>query len=412
MSKRLGSRSSPPRISKRALETPASPIRKLVPLADRARKAGVRVYHLNIGQPDIPSPPEFLKAIRAFREPVVAYEDSLGNPKLRAGLARYYKRVGIAVDPSEVIVTTGGSEAILFALLSVCDPGQECLVCEPFYTNYLGFATQAGVKLAVVPTSPQTGFHLPAATTWEHAVGPKTRAILIANPNNPTGTVYHLSELRALDRFARAKHLFLIADETYREFVYDGRTHHSLLSLGKRPSHVILVDSLSKRYSLCGARIGCLVSHNQEVLGAATKFAQARLSAPTIEQQAAIQALKIPQTKLAAIRREYQARRDLVLAALSKMPGVFIKKPEGAFYCVAKLPLPDAEAFARWLLTDFRLDRATVMLAPANGFYLSPNLGRDEVRIAYVLNTRSLARAMTILAQALAHYPKRTTKTP
>lgn len=398
-----------PSVSRRAAITPPSPIRKLVPLADAAKKQGVKIYHLNIGQPDIKSPQRFLRAVRAYRQDVVAYENSLGNPYLRQALASYYTRAGIPVESEHIIVTTGGSEAILFALMAACDPESECLVSEPCYANYMGFASLSGVVLRGLRTHPETGFHLPKENVWEQAITPKTRALMIANPNNPTGTVYRSDELEMLDRVARRHRLFLIADETYREFVFDGPPAKSSLTFGKKPKHVILVDSLSKRYSLCGARLGCLVSYNQEVLETIAKFCQTRLASPTIEQEAAIETVKAPKREIEKVRDEYRKRRDTVISSLHKIPGVFVKKPEGAFYCVAKLPVENAEAFASWLLTDFRDRGETVMLAPADGFYLTPGLGKDEVRLAYVLNTKDLSRSVDILQKALAVYRKKNT---
>lgn len=393
-----------PSLSKRAIATPASPIRKLVPLADQAVRQGVNIYHLNIGQPDIQSPPAFLNALRAYPHDPIAYENSLGNHQLRQAMSGYYRRHKIALKEAEIQITVGGSEAILFALMATCDPGEECLVFEPFYANYQGFAHMAGVQLKAVRTLPQTGFHLPDTGVWEKAVTAKTRAILVANPNNPTGTVYGLRELKTLDRFARTHELTLIADETYREFVFDGSLHYSFLSLGDRPQHVILVDSLSKRYSLCGARIGCLATYNEKVLAATTKFCQARLAAPTVEQAAAIEVVQSDAKSIEEVRVEYEKRRDTIIAGLAKIPGVFVKKPEGAFYAVVGLPVPDAETFSSWLLTDFRLDNETVMLAPAQGFYLTRGLGRNEVRIAFVLESKALTRALVILKKALQTY--------
>jgi len=395
-------------VSKRAILTPPSPIRKLVPLADKAKKQGVKIFHLNIGQPDIKSPPAFLKAVRGFRHPVVAYENSLGNPLLREELVKYYKRNGILVQSQEIIITTGGSEAILFALMAVCDPGDQCLIPEPCYANYMGFASMTGVTLIPIPTDPKNGFHLPDLHVWEKAITEKTRALVVVNPNNPTGTVYDKRELLMLDQFARAHKLCVISDETYREMVYDGAVHHSFLNFAAKPQHVILVDSLSKRYSLCGARIGCLVTHNRSVLESVTKFCQARLASPTIEQEAAIAAVKSPKRDIEKIRSEFMKRRDTVMSSLQNIPGVFVRKPEGAFYCVAELPVDDAEAFSSWLLTDFRDRGQTLMLAPANGFYLTQNGGRDEVRIAYVLKSEDLKRSMAILKMALSVYAKKT----
>lgn len=390
--------------SSRAIATPPSPIRKLVPLAEAAKRQGVKVYHLNIGQPDIKSPQRFLNALKAYPDKIVAYENSLGNPDLRQALAKYYRSHKIDLSLENIIVTTGASEAIIFALLAVCDSEDECLVFEPFYANYLSFASMAGITLKAISTQAKNGFRLPQEKTIEQKISKKTRALVIINPNNPTGTVYSKKELLTIDKLARHYNLFIIADETYREFVYDSKNHHSLLTIRRNPKNVILVDSLSKRFSLCGARIGCLVSFNQQILEAATKFAQARLSSPTIAQYAATQALKTPKTYFSRVNREYQARRDVLIQELQKIPGIFVMKPKGAFYTVVKLPVKNAEDFARWLLTDFRYQNTTLMLAPAKGFYLSRNLGKNEVRIAYVLNPRALKKATSLLKKALEIY--------
>lgn len=391
-------------VSKRARKTPPSPIRKLVPFAIQAKKQGVNVYHLNIGQPDIKSPPRYLKALKTYPEKTIAYENSLGNPDLRQALADYYLNYNIKVSSENIIVTTGGSEAIVFALLATCDPGDQCLILEPFYANYLGFAHMANVNLKPIPTSSENNFHLPLNKTIKQAITKQTKAIIVVNPNNPTGTVYTKKELLLINKIARQHKLFIIADETYREFVYGKKKHHSLLSLSRDQQHLILVDSLSKRYSLCGARVGCLVSTNKDILNVAGKFAQARLSAPSVAQYAARQALKTPISYFQKIKKEYQKRRDVLFNGLNTIPGVKVKKPEGAFYLIAELPVDNAEEFAAWLLTHFRYNNATVMVAPAAGFYISKGLGTKKVRIAYVLNSKDLFYSIVILRTAIAKY--------
>ncbi len=392
------------KISDRALKTPPSPIRKLVPYAERAKKKGIHIYNLNIGQPDIKSPSAFLRAVNTYSSTTVAYENSLGNSQLRQDLVKYYRKNDIDATTDNIIITTGGSEAILFALLATCDPSDECLVFEPFYANYAGFASMAGVNLKAVTTKPQDGFHLPTRSEVERQITSKTKAIVIVSPNNPTGTVLSKSELETIGKIANQHNLFIISDETYREFIYDNLTHVSAWSLKANQNHVIIVDSLSKRYSLCGARIGCLVTKNKLVLDGVTKFAQARLASPTIEQVAAIAALKTPVSYFNKIKDEYQNRRNTLIEGLQAIPGVYVQKPSGAFYCIAKLPVKNAEEYATWLLTDYQQDRKTVMLAPAAGFYLSNKLGADEVRIAYVLNQSDLKQAIQILHDSLAVY--------
>lgn len=397
-------------ISNRAQKTPASPIRKLVPWADKAKKQGVKIYHLNIGQPDIPSPESYLKSLKSFPEKTIAYENSLGSSELRSALNKYYQSVKIKVSPDEIIITTGGSEAILFALLSICDPRDECLVFEPFYANYSGFASMAGVNLKAVPSYPRTGFHLPEKTAIVSKITPRTRALILTNPNNPTGTVYTKKELLSLLEIARRFKLFIISDETYREFVYDHAKHYSLLALSNNPNNIILVDSLSKRLSLCGARLGCLVSKNPKILEAVSKFAQARLASPTVSQYAAAKTLESSTSFIIKLTLEFKSRRDAVINELKTIKGLEVYNPEGAFYCIVGLPLKDAEAFCRWLLTDFRQANATVMLAPASGFYLDKHLGKNQVRLAFVLNSPSLIRAVAILKKALDTYPDKLLK--
>jgi aspartate aminotransferase len=386
---------------------PASPIRRLAPFAVAARKAGKTVHPLNIGQPDIPTPPAILERLRSYPEPYVAYGPSQGLPEFLAALGAYYAGIGIELKPEEIFVTTAGSEAILFTLGALCDPGDEVLVFEPFYTNYNGFATMIGVQLVPVTTRAEDGYHLPSRAAIEAKIGPRARAILICSPNNPTGTVYTDAEIDLLAALCRERGLRLIADEVYREFVYDGRKHRSALTLPGMEKQVVVVDSVSKRYSLCGARIGNIVSRDPEFMAAIMRFGQARLCPPSVEQYACTALTEVPASYLAGVNAEYQKRRDTVVAALAAMPGVLVRKPEGAFYICARLPVDDANAFAQWLLSDFALDGETVMVAPADGFYATPGLGRDEVRIAYVLEVPVLERAMRCLAAALVAYPGR-----
>jgi len=394
-----------PGLSHRGLTVPASPIRRLVPYADRAKAAGAKIYHLNIGQPDIPTPREMIHAYQAFTAEVLAYGPSQGIPEFRRAVSTYWKGWQVDLPPEQVIATTGGSEAILFALLALCDPGDEILIPEPFYTNYLGFAAVAAVNVVPVPASVADGFRLPASAEFARRITPRTRAILFSNPGNPTGAVYTAAELRRLGDLAGEHGLFLLADEVYREFVYDGARFTNAFSLTDVADRVIVLDSVSKRYSACGARVGYLATRNEAVLDAALRLGQARLCPPTVDQLAAAAAYTAPPSYLEAVRVEYQARRDILYAALSGIPGVMAFKPAGAFYTVAKLPVADAEKFAIWLLTDFRQDGKSVMVAPANGFYATEGSGRDEVRIAYVLKGEDLKAAMAILAAALKAYP-------
>ncbi|UCH79539.1 MAG: pyridoxal phosphate-dependent aminotransferase [Candidatus Coatesbacteria bacterium] len=398
-----------PAISARAAALPASPIRKLVPLADAAKERGCRVYHLNIGQPDIASPEAFLKALGEYPERVVAYGRSDGELALRRAYRTYYGRFGLDLALDDILVTTGGSEALLFAFFTVAGAGEEIIVFEPFYTNYNGFASVVGVTLKPLATDPATGYHLPPREVLENAIGPKTRAIALCNPNNPTGTVYTAEELALVAELALAHDLFVIADEVYREFVYDGLAHLSMLGLPDLASRVVVTDSLSKRFSVCGARVGCLVSRNADVVGAALKLGQARLSPPVIGQYAAAAALELPPSEYVdPMIAAFERRRNVVYEALAQMPGVLAYKPSGAFYMQPEFPVDDAEAFVSWMLTDFELDGATAMLAPGDGFYSTPGRGKQEARIAYVLNEEDLAHAMTCLAEGLRNYPGRT----
>jgi aspartate aminotransferase len=394
-----------PRLSERAQRMPASPIRKLAPLADEAKRRGVHVYHLNIGQPDIETPEVMRRRVERM-EKTLAYTPSGGTPEYLAMLADYYRRVGLELTPKELLATTGGSEALLFSMLACAGEGDDALVVEPFYTNYSAFATMAGVRLVPLTARGENGFHLPPRPAWEAALTPRTRLVLLCNPNNPTGTVYTRDELLLVAQFCRDYGLFLVSDEVYREFVYDGRQATSALALPGFEEQVILADSLSKRYSACGIRLGNLASRNAEVLQACLRMAQGRLSVPGLAQLVACGASELDADYGQAIVAEYQLRRDVLFEGLQRMPGVFLRKPEGAFYFVVRLPIDDAEAFARFLLADFAKDGATVMVAPAPGFYATPGLGRDEVRIAYVLKEADLRASLAILADAVPVYRK------
>ena len=384
---------------------PASPIRKLAPLADEAKRRGVNVYHLNIGQPDIETPEVMRRRVERM-EKTLAYTPSGGTPEYLAMLADYYRRVGLDLTPKELLATTGGSEALLFSMLACAGEGDDALVVEPFYTNYSAFATMAGVRLVPLTAKAETGFHLPPRPAWEAALTPRTRLVLLCNPSNPTGTVYTRDELLLVLQFCKDHGLFLVSDEVYREFVYDGRKAVSALALPGFEEQVILADSLSKRYSACGIRLGNLASRNAEVLQACLRMAQGRLSVPGLAQLVACGASELDSSYGESIVAEYQRRRDVLFEGLQRIPGVFLRKPEGAFYFVVRLPIDDAEAFARFLLADFSRDGATVMVAPAPGFYATPGLGLDEVRIAYVLKEADLRASLLILADAIPAYRK------
>lgn len=383
---------------------PPSPIRKLVPYAEEAKRRGITVYHVNIGQPDIESPDAFLEAYREHDLKVVAYGHSAGLWEYRDQLVRYYARHDVTVSSDEIVVTTGGSEAIIFAFLAVCDPGDEVIIPEPFYTNYLGFAMEAGVTVVPVTCRIEDGFALPPVAELAAKITPRTRAIMICSPNNPTGYVYTDEELMALRDLVVERDLYLLADEVYREFAFDGGKARSVLTLSGIDDRAVMLDSISKRYSACGARVGCVVTRNREILDACLRMGQARLCPPTIEQMAAARAVDTPPEYLERVHAEYQARRDAVFEELAKIEGVVAPVPGGAFYAVARLPIEDADHFARWLLEEFDDSGETVMVAPAAGFYATPGLGRDEIRIAFVLHVESMRRAMQILNTGLAAY--------
>ncbi len=397
-----------PSISKKGRLMPASPIRKLVPYADQAKAKGVKVFHLNIGQPDINTPEVALNAIRNFNAKVVEYSHSAGMLSYRKKLVEYYKKHNIHITADEIIVGAGASEAILFAFQSIMDPDDEVIIPEPFYANYNGFAVNAGVKVVPIYSSIETGFGLPPIADFEKSITSKTKAILVCNPNNPTGYLYSEEELETLRELVLKHDLYLIADEVYREFCYDGSTHHSCMHLRGVENNVILIDSVSKRYSACGMRIGWMISKNKELMNTAMKFAQARLSPPSFGQIAAEAAVDTPDSYFTEVLDEYHQRRNVVVEAINKMEGAFCPEPKGAFYVVARLPIDDSDIFCQWLLEDFEFENQTVMLAPASGFYSSPGRGKNEVRISYVLNVDDLQRAMQILENALKVYPGRT----
>ncbi len=384
---------------------PESPIRKLVPYAEEAKERGVQVIHLNIGQPDIKTPQVALDAVRNNDLEVLAYSRTEGTDQYRKKVAAYYGRNGIEVSHKDIIVTTGGSEALAFVMGSIADAGDEVIIPEPFYANYNGFAVAAGVKVVPVISRIENNFALPPIEEFEKCIGPKTRAILICNPGNPTGYLYKKEEIQKLAALVKKHDLFLVADEVYREFAYDGLRHYSILQEPGLEEHSIVVDSVSKRYSMCGARIGYLVTRNREVIRTALKFAQARLSPPTYAQIASEAALDTPQSYFDDVIEEYTERRDVLLHELSRIPGIRIAHPQGAFYCMVELPVEDADDFAQWLLEEFELNGQTVMVAPAAGFYASEGLGKSEIRIAYVLEKDQLIRAVSILAEALKRYP-------
>jgi len=397
-----------PKISDKGRMMPESPIRKLVPYAEKAKKAGRKVYHLNIGQPDIATPRSMIDAMHNLDIPVIEYSHSAGIISYREKLCTYYKNHGIDVNPDQIIVTAGASEAILFAVQTCLNPGDEIIIPEPFYANYNGFATSAGVKIKPIISKIETGFALPPISEFEKAIGPDTKAIMVCNPNNPTGYLYSEEELEVLRQIVIKYDLFLFADEVYREFCYDGTVHHSVMNLEGIEKNVVLFDSVSKRYSACGVRIGCMVSRNKEVMATAMKFAQARLSPPSLGQIAAEAAMETPDSYFVEVIEEYRKRRDTVVEMMNKMKGVVCPNPKGAFYVTAKLPIDDADKFCQWLLEDFNHNDQTVMLAPATGFYSTPGAGLNEVRISYVLNVENLKKSMECIEQALKHYPGKT----
>ena len=394
-----------PKISDLGARMPSSPIRKLAPLAREAKKQGVKVYHLNIGQPDLPTPPKALEALKHVDRTTLEYSPSEGYASLREKLTGYYKRYGIEVSPDEIIVTCGGSEAILLGLLTCLDPGDEIIMVEPGYANYISFAKTARITVKTVTARIEDGFALPPVDAFEKAITSRTKAILLCNPSNPTGYVYTPEELQQIKGIVVKHDLFLFSDEVYREFVYNGKPYLSAMSLGI-PEHVVMIDSVSKRYSECGTRIGMLVTHNKEVHDTVMKFCQARLSPPLLGQIVAEASIEGTQDYAKACFDEYKARRDFFIKGLNEIPGVYSPMPEGAFYTVVSLPVADAEDFCRWLLTDFRLNGETVMMAPAVGFYSTPGLGRNQVRMAYVLKIEDLAKALKVLRAALEAYNK------
>jgi len=383
---------------------PESPIRKLVPYAEEAKKRGIEVFHLNIGQPDIKTPDVALAAIKNNTIEVLAYSRSEGSEEYRQKIAAYYVKNNIHVTSDEIIVTTGGSEALLFAMGSICDPGDEIIIPEPFYANYNGFSTASGVEIVPVISKIEDNFALPPIEEFEKLISSKTKAILICNPGNPTGYLYSKEEIEKLAEIVKKHDLFLIADEVYREFVYDNIQHQSVLHNFGLENHAIIIDSVSKRYSMCGARIGCLVSKNKEVISTALKFAQARLSPPTFAQIASEAALETPQSYFDEVIVEYKARRDILISELSKIEGIKVASPKGAFYCVVELPVDNADKFAQWLLEDFNLNNQTVMVAPAAGFYSTQGFGTKQIRIAYVLKKEDLIMAVKILKEAITTY--------
>ena len=394
-----------PKISNKGLEMPESPIRKLVPYSETAKKKGHKVYHLNIGQPDIKTPEVALEAVKNADISVLEYSHSAGFESYRTKLSNFYKNSGLPVEVKDIIITTGGSEALMFAIGSTMDADDEIIIPEPFYANYNGFAVASGVKVIPVTTTIENNFELPKIEEFEKLITPKTKAILICNPGNPTGKLYSYEDILKLAEVVKKHDLFLIADEVYREFIYDAsEKHHSVLNLPGLEQHAIMIDSVSKRYSMCGARIGCIVSKNAEVMNAAMKFAQARLSPPTFAQIASEAALDTPQSYFDEVIGEYKERRDILVSELNKIEGVKVANPNGAFYCIASLPIDNADDFAQWMLESYDLNGETVMVAPAAGFYSTPGIGLNEVRIAYVLKKEDLIRSVAILKEAIKAY--------
>lgn len=397
-----------PKISNKGLEMPESPIRKLVPYSETAKKKGHKVYHLNIGQPDIKTPEVALEAVKNADISVLEYSHSAGFESYRTKLSNFYKNSGLPVEVKDIIITTGGSEALMFAIGSTMDADDEIIIPEPFYANYNGFAVASGVKVIPVTTTIDNNFELPKIEEFEKLITSKTKAILICNPGNPTGKLYSYEDILKLAEVVKKHDLFLIADEVYREFIYDAsEKHHSVLNLPGLEQHAIMIDSVSKRYSMCGARIGCIVSKNAEVMNAAMKFAQARLSPPTFAQIASEAALDTPQSYFDEVIGEYKERRDILVSELNKIEGVKVANPNGAFYCIASLPIDNADDFAQWMLESYDLNGETVMVAPAAGFYSTPGIGLNEVRIAYVLKKEDLIRSVAILKEAIAAYKRK-----
>ena len=396
-----------PSISEKGKSMPASPIRKLVPYSEEAKRKGRKVYHLNIGQPDIPTPEVALKALRNINLKVIEYSHSAGNESYRRKLSEYYRKIGINIDHTQLLITTGGSEAILFALMSCVNPGEEVITPEPFYANYNGFATTAGIKIVPVTSYIKDDFALPPIMEIEKKITKKTKGIIVCNPNNPTGYLYSKKELLHLREIVKEHDLFLFSDEAYREFCYDGAEHFSAMNLEGVENNVIMLDSVSKRYSECGVRIGALVTKNKDVISTALKFAQARLSPPGLGQIVGEASIDTPDQYFKEVNMEYTSRRNYMVEALNKIPGVYCPKPKGAFYTVVKLPVDDADKFAQWLLEEFEYKNQTVMVAPASGFYSTPGSGKNEVRIAYVLKIEDLKNAMQVLGEALKVYPGR-----
>ncbi|MBK42795.1 MAG: aspartate aminotransferase [Flavobacteriaceae bacterium] len=393
-----------PKISDKGLKMPASPIRKLAPYAEKAKSCGVHVYHLNIGQPDIKTPKIALDAVKENNINILAYSQSEGSFKYRKKLAKYYHNHNINIEPTDIIITTGGSEALTFAFGTIMDPGDEVIIPEPFYANYNGFSAAQGVKIKAVISKIENNFSLPKIEDFEKLISSKTKAILICNPGNPTGYLYNKKEIDQLAELVRKYDLFLIADEVYREFCYDGEKHHSIMSLDDLRNNAIMIDSVSKRYSMCGARIGCLITKNKEVYQTVMKFAQARLSPPSYAQIACEAAIDTPDSYFQEVVSEYTERRNFLVKELKKIPGVKVVNPKGAFYCIAELPVDDADDFAKWLLKEFRVNNQTVMIAPAAGFYSSDNLGKSQIRIAYVLKKKDLMKSVNILKLGLKAY--------
>jgi len=391
-------------ISRRGRDIQSSPIRKLNPYADKAKEQGIHVYHLNIGQPDIPTPQPILDAFHSFDEKVLSYGPAQGFLELRQAIADYFNSYRISLDAENVIITIGGSEAIHFSFSVVADPGDEIIISEPFYTNYNGYASFANVRIVPLTLHVEDGFRLPPEEEIEARITAKTKAILLCSPNNPTGTVYTPEELERVISVAKKNDLFLIGDEVYKEFVYDGGTHKSILEYEEVKDRVIVVDSISKRFSSCGARVGAVLTRNEELHQSLLKFAQARLCPPSVEQKAALAAYRMGLEYFKPVKEEYERRRDVLYEGLGNIPGIVIHKPQGAFYLIVRLPVKDAEHFVQWMLTDFHLDKETVMVAPAQGFYCSPDRGKDEVRIAYVLKEQDLRRSIDIIKAGLDKY--------